>query len=118
MRYFNLSYLKNRETLVISRALIKYGYFNFSLEILEYCDIINLTERELYYLDKLNPRYNTAPPKIAGSSLGHKLTEETKTKISQSLKVPGAARRLGPAEPRKICSRKICFIWSYSFWRN
>jgi group I intron endonuclease len=84
MRYFNLSYLKNRETLVISRALIKYGYFNFSLEILEYCDIINLTEREQYYLDKLNPRYNTL--KKAGSSLGHKLTEETKTKISQSLK--------------------------------
>uniref|UniRef100_UPI0030E2A719 hypothetical protein n=1 Tax=Dematophora necatrix TaxID=2751867 RepID=UPI0030E2A719 len=84
MRYFNLSYLKNRESLVISRALIKYGYFNFSLEILEYCDIINLTEREQYYLDKLNPRYNTL--KIAGSSLGHKLTEETKTKISESLK--------------------------------
>lgn len=82
-RYFNPSYLKNRETLVISRALIKYGYFNFSLEILEYCDI-NLTEREQYYLDKLNPKYNTL--KIAGSSRGHKLTEETKTKISQSLK--------------------------------
>ena len=84
MRYFNLSYLKNRESLVISRALIKYGYLNFSLEILEYCDIVNLIEREQYYLDKLNPRYNTL--KIAGSSSGHKLTEETKTKISESLK--------------------------------
>nr|AKB93438.1 GIY-YIG endonuclease [Fusarium graminearum]AKB93494.1 GIY-YIG endonuclease [Fusarium graminearum]AKB93552.1 GIY-YIG endonuclease [Fusarium graminearum]AKB93607.1 GIY-YIG endonuclease [Fusarium graminearum]AKB93773.1 GIY-YIG endonuclease [Fusarium graminearum] len=84
IRYFNLSYLKNRETLVISRALIKYGYSNFSLEILEYCDIANLTEREQYYMDKLNPRYNTL--KIAGSSSGHKLSEETKTKISKSLK--------------------------------
>jgi group I intron endonuclease len=52
IRYFNLSYLKNRETLVISRALIKHGYSNFSLEILEYCDIENLTEREQYYMDK------------------------------------------------------------------
>lgn len=84
IKYFNLSYLKNRETLVISRALIKYGYSNFSLEILEYCDIANLTEREQYYLDKLNPRYNTL--KIAGSSSGHKLSEETKAKISKSLK--------------------------------
>nr|QJQ35311.1 GIY-YIG endonuclease [Fusarium brevicatenulatum] len=84
IRYFNLSYLKNRETLVISRALIKYGYSNFSLEILEYCDIANLTEREQYYMDKLNPRYNTL--KIAGSSSGHKLSEETKSKISKSLK--------------------------------
>jgi group I intron endonuclease len=41
-------------------------------------------EREQYYIDKLNPEYNTL--KIAGSSLGHKMTEETKTKISKSLK--------------------------------
>ena len=46
MRYFNLSYLKNRETLVISRALIKYEYSNFSLDILEYCDIADLTKRK------------------------------------------------------------------------
>lgn len=84
IKYFNLSYLKNRETLVISRALIKYGYSNFSLEILEYCDIANLTEREQYYMDKLNPKYNTL--KIAGSSSGHKLSEETKAKIRKSLK--------------------------------
>ena len=84
MRYFNLSYLKNRETLVISRALIKYGYSNFSLTILEYCDIADLTVRERYYIDTLNPKYNIL--KIAGSSSGHKLSEETKTKISESLK--------------------------------
>ncbi|XWW92062.1 GIY-YIG endonuclease (mitochondrion) [Cordyceps javanica] len=84
IRYFNLSYLKNRESLVISRALIKYGYSNFSLDILEYCDIKDLTEREQYYMDKLNPKYNTL--KVAGSSSGHKLSEETKAKISKSLK--------------------------------
>jgi len=87
IRYFNMSYFVrslNRETLIISRALIKYGYSNFQLEILEYCDIADLTEREQYYLDKLNPKYNIL--KIAGSSLGHKLTEETKAKISKSLK--------------------------------
>ena len=84
INYFNMSYLKNREALIISRALIKYGYSNFSLEILEYCDIADLIKREQYYLDKLSPKYNIL--KIAGSSLGHKLTEETKAKISKSLK--------------------------------
>lgn len=81
IKYFNinLSSLKNRETLVISRALIKYGYSNFSLEILEYCDIFNLTEQ--YYINKLNPRYNTL--KIAGSCSGHKLSKETKLQISK-----------------------------------
>ena len=82
--YLNLNYLNNRKTLVISRALIKYGYSNFTLEILEYCDSDNLTEREQYYFDKLNPKYNTL--KLAGSSSGHKLSEETKEKISKSLK--------------------------------
>jgi len=84
IKYFSLSYLKDRNILVISRALIKYGYSNFSLEILEYCDVANLNEREQYYFYKLNPRYNIL--KIAGSYLGHKLTEETKAKISKSLK--------------------------------
>lgn len=84
IKYFSLSYLKDRNTLVISRALIKYGYSNFSLEVLEYCDIANLNEREQYYFDKLNPKYNTM--KIAGSSSGHKLTEETRAKISKALK--------------------------------
>ena len=84
LKYFTLSYLKSRESLVMSRALIKYGYSNFSLEILEYCEIANLTEREQFYIDKLNPNYNTL--KIAGSSSGYKHTEETKNKISQSLK--------------------------------
>jgi group I intron endonuclease len=36
-QYFNLSYIQ-KNNLVISRALISYGYQNFNLEILEYCD--------------------------------------------------------------------------------
>lgn len=82
--YFNLSYLKHKDSLVISRALIKYGLSNFSITILEYCEIPDLVTREQYYFDILKPKYNTL--KIAGSSLNHKHTEETKNKISTSLK--------------------------------
>ena len=82
--YFNISYLKHKSSLVISRALIKYGYSNFSITILEYCEIPDLVSREQYYFDKLTPKYNTL--KIAGSSLNHKHNEETKNKISTSLK--------------------------------
>lgn len=40
LNYFNLSYISSvKNNLIISRALIKYGYSNFSLEILEYCDV-------------------------------------------------------------------------------
>ena len=84
IKYFNLSYLKYRNSLIISRVLIKYGYSNFSLEILEYCDEAELLIREQYYFDKLNPKYNIL--KVAGSSLNYHHTEETKAKISKSLK--------------------------------
>jgi group I intron endonuclease len=83
-KYFTLSYLKNRNTLVISRALIKYGYANFSISILEYCDKDILNEREQYYMDIIKPVYNTL--KIAGSSSGYKHTQESKDKRSLSLK--------------------------------
>lgn len=85
LNYFYISYIKKRQNLIISRALIDYGNSNFSLEILEYCDKTILLKREQYYFNFLNPPYNIL--KIAGSSLGDKLTEETKKqKISKALK--------------------------------
>ena len=83
-KYFTINYIQNRKELIINRALIKYGYVNFSVSILEYCDRCDLTVREQYYLDKFNPQYNIL--KIAGSSLGFKQSEETKLKISKALK--------------------------------
>jgi len=66
--YFNLSYISTvKNELTISRALIKYGYDNFRVEILEYCDNSSNTEnsfkkillsREQYYMDLLKPVYN------------------------------------------------------------
>jgi group I intron endonuclease len=85
IKYFSLSYITSRKELIISRALIKYGYSNFSVTILEYCIGSELDVKEQYYFDKLNPQYNIQ--KIAGgSSKGLKLSEETKSKISKSLK--------------------------------
>ena len=39
----------------IYSAILKYGYENFSIDILEYCDISILIEREQYYIDLLEP---------------------------------------------------------------
>lgn len=51
LNYFNLNYLSRRNELIISRALIKYGYSNFSVTILEYCDKCELDVREQHYFD-------------------------------------------------------------------
>lgn len=47
-----------------------------NLEILEYCDPINIISREQFYLDNLNPEYNILM--IARSSKGFKHSVETK----------------------------------------
>ena len=63
----------------IYRALLKYGYSKFSLEILEYCEAEEVVNREQYYIDLLDPEYNICP--IAGSSLGRKVSDETRAKL-------------------------------------
>lgn len=84
-KYFRKSYLEPNKTRYINNALLHYGYSAFSLTILEYIDISNLSiaearklilEREQFYIDSLEPVYNIAP--IAGSRLGSKHTEESK----------------------------------------
>jgi group I intron endonuclease len=43
---------------VIYKALIKFGYSSFKLDILEYCDPTVLIVREQHYQDELKPEYN------------------------------------------------------------
>src|SRR5579871_707953 len=83
--------------LYICNALVHHGHSAFSLTILEYIDIANLSkeearklilEREQYYLDlffnKEEPLYNIL--KIVGSSLGYKHSAETLLKMSEAKK--------------------------------
>ena len=65
--------LKNKTP--IHLALLKYGYSNFQLEILEYCEKKEAILREQYFFDLLKPEYNIL--KTAGSSLGFKHSEKT-----------------------------------------
>ena len=76
--YFNINYLKReikKKNSKIYKALLKYGYSNFRLDILEYCDPTILIEREQYYLDNLKLEYNIL--KIAGSFYGFKHSIKT-----------------------------------------
>lgn len=82
LRYYNVNNLRNPKCkMKISRAIYKYGYSNFKLEILEYCDKSNTIQREQYYLDLLKPDYNINP--TAGSLLGFKHSEQTKAAMRQ-----------------------------------
>lgn len=73
-----------RGTSLICKALLKYGYQGFRLEILEYCPSSIVLDREQFYIDKLNPEYNIL--KIAGSNLGYKHSEASLKLMSDASK--------------------------------
>ena len=78
--YYSLKRISD-SNMTICKALLKYGYTNFQLEILEYCEPQNIIAREQYYLDLLQSEYNIL--KTAGSTLGYKHNEEAILKISK-----------------------------------
>ena len=83
--YYSTAYISHitRKSMIINKAILKYGYSKFKLEILEYCDIKEISKGEQYYMDLLKPYYNIL--KKAYSSLGYKHTKETLVKINKNL---------------------------------
>ena len=74
--------IKTRISIIYS-ALLKYGYSNFTLDILEYCEVNILMEREEYYFI-LKLEYNIL--KAANSRIGSKHSLKTRALISLKLK--------------------------------
>jgi len=80
--------------------MLKYGYLSFSFQVLEYVDTSGISNREKIvilrkleqkYLDDMLPEYNIL--KFAGSNLGHKLSTETRLKMSAAKKNKPSPRR-------------------------
>src|SRR5690606_38252805 len=69
--------------MAINKALLKYCYSQFKLDILEYCDTKDIVKREQYYIDYFNPEYNIL--KVAYSSLGYKHSEKALIKVKENL---------------------------------
>lgn len=84
LEYYNTKYLILYKNMAICNALLKYGYSKFSLEILEYCDINVLFEREKHYFDVIKPEYNIAM--TPGSPHQGTHSKEVRQKMSESRK--------------------------------
>ena len=82
-QYFNINHLLKNTSMNIYRALLKHGYSNFSLEIIEYCEVSDLLIKEKHYWDKYTPEYNIAQDPTAPMS-GRTHSEETKQILSPS----------------------------------
>lgn len=69
----------------LQRAWNKYWEQSFKFEVLEYCEVDKLIEREQYWLDKTqcyNEKFGYNLFKFARSGLGYRQSEEHKKKIS------------------------------------
>lgn len=81
--YFSRAHLElelKTNNSIIYKALLKYDYANFRLDIVEFCDKESIIEREQYYIDNLELEYNTL--KIARSLTGFKHSDLSKARMS------------------------------------
>jgi group I intron endonuclease len=88
----------------LQNAWNKYGQDSFRFYVLEYCAKEMLLTREQYWFDvtgcsNRDIGYNIA--KLAGSTSGHKLSDETKLKMSIAAKNRTDEQKLKLAESRK-----------------
>lgn len=58
LEYYNVNRLLNQNSMPINVALLKHGYHNFSLTILEICVVDDLMSREKYFFEVYSPEYN------------------------------------------------------------
>jgi len=89
----------------ICSAMLKYGHYNFSLTILEYCSPDKCLEREDYYLKLFKPEYNIAQDPSAPFS-GRKHSDESKIIMSPAKKInnPGSFK---PGENNPNYGKKV-----------
>lgn len=99
--YYNKKEL-SRNPRPILDALLKYGYNNFTLEILEYCPKTKVLEREQFYLDLLLPEYNIL--KHAYSLLGFKHSQESIEKLKAKIISPEHKEILSQVHKGKLVS--------------
>ena len=87
----------------LQNAWNKHGADCFEFTALEYCKKERLIEREQFYIDSENPSYNIC--QTAGSTLGIKLTEQTKRKLSEARKgrtAPNKGVPMSEEQKRKL----------------
>ncbi len=87
--HFNALKKSKHGNVILQKAWDKYGADNFTSEVLEYCGLNEMVEREQYWMNFYKSYckesgYNVAP--AAASNLGWKMPSTTKEKISKAMK--------------------------------
>lgn len=107
LEYYNVNRLLNENSMPINVALLKYGYHNFSLTILEFCDVDNLMSREKHFFDVYSPEYNIlntpgSPSRGSGWRHSEATIENMRLAANNRVKSPEVSDKLSAAQPNGI----------------
>lgn len=105
LEYYNVKRLLNEDSMPIYVALLKYGYHNFSLTILEFCDVNIITSRENHYFEVYSPEYNilkTAGSPSRGSGWKHSEATIENMRVAASNRSPETLAKLSSSKTNSI----------------
>jgi hypothetical protein len=77
-----MNYVLKRSQSKIYSAILKHGLANFSLSILEYCEVEMCREREGYFIKSLAPEYNIIQDPTVPPMTGRQHSAESLEKMS------------------------------------
>lgn len=102
LEYYNVNRLLNEKSMPIYVALLKYGYANFSLTILETYDKDSLMSREKHFFDVYSPEYNIlnipgSPSRGSGWKHSEATIENMRIAASKTFKSPEFLTKLSKA---------------------
>ena len=107
LEYYNVNRLLNEQSMPINVALLKYGYTNFSLTILEFCDKDSLMSREKHFFEVYSPEYNILntpgnPSRGSGWKHSEAALENMRTAASKTFKSPEFLTKLSKGQSSGI----------------
>lgn len=107
LEYYNVNRLLNQKSMPINVALLKHGYHNFSLTILEICVLDDLMSREKYFFGVYSPEYNIldnpgSPSRGSGWKHSEATIENMRNAANSRNKSPEILAKLSAAQPKSI----------------
>ena len=107
LEYYNVNRLLKEKTMPINVALLKYGYTNFSLTILEICDKDSLMSREKHFFEVYSPEYNIlkipgSPSRGSGWTHSEAALENMRIAASKTFKSPEFLTKLSEGQSSGI----------------
>lgn len=107
LEYYNVNRLLNEKSMPIYLALLKYGYHNFSLTILDLCDKDSLMNKEKYFFEVYSPEYNIlntpgSPSRGSGWKHSEAAIENMRIAASKKFKSPEFLTKLSKGQSTGI----------------